>query len=108
MRVAITALDDSREAALQEGVIDPLSREFPDERFHFDSGRSTGRNYYRGICFQVHVLDANGNEHFLVDGGATDWTQRLLSNEKERLLISGIGTERACAVLGLFKPGMEN
>ena len=32
----------------------------------------------------------------LVDGGFVDWTQRLLSDRKERLLISGIGTERLC------------
>jgi len=29
-----------------------------------------------------------------VDGGFTDWTQQLLSNRKERLLISGMGSER--------------
>jgi hypothetical protein len=34
----------------------------------------------------------------LVDGGFTNWTQQLLSNQKERLLISGIGTERLCSV----------
>ena len=30
----------------------------------------------------------------LIDGGFTTWTQQLLSNNKERLLISGLGTER--------------
>jgi hypothetical protein len=29
----------------------------------------------------------------LVDGGFTDWTRRLLSNAKERLLVSGMGIE---------------
>jgi hypothetical protein len=33
-----------------------------------------------------------------VDGGAVDWTQRLLSNAKERLVISGIGSERLCGM----------
>jgi hypothetical protein len=28
------------------------------------------------------------------DGGFVDWTQRLLGNRKERLLISGIGIDR--------------
>ena len=27
------------------------------------------------------------------DGGFTDWTQRLLSNGKERLLVSAMGIE---------------
>ena len=33
-----------------------------------------------------------------VDGGVTNWTQQLFSNQKERLFISGIGAERACSV----------
>jgi len=33
----------------------------------------------------------------LVDGGFTTWTQQLLSNRKERLMTSGLGSERFCA-----------
>ena len=33
----------------------------------------------------------------LVDGGAVDWPQKLLSHNKERMVISGIGSERLCA-----------
>jgi hypothetical protein len=29
----------------------------------------------------------------LVDGGFVDWTQKLLGNKKERLLISGTGID---------------
>jgi len=29
----------------------------------------------------------------IADGGFTDWTQRLSGNQKERLLISGMGLE---------------
>jgi hypothetical protein len=29
----------------------------------------------------------------LIDGGFTDWTQRLLSNGKERLFVSALGIE---------------
>jgi len=32
------------------------------------------------------------------DGGFTDWTARLLSNEKERVLIAGYGLDRLAAV----------
>jgi ubiquinone/menaquinone biosynthesis C-methylase UbiE len=35
-----------------------------------------------------------GEELLLTDGGLTDWTARLLNNRKERLAISGLGTER--------------
>jgi hypothetical protein len=36
----------------------------------------------------------------LADGGAVDWTQKLLSDAKERLVISGIGSERVCGEFG--------
>ena len=42
--------------------------------------------------------DARGTEHELADGGFTNWTQKLLSDKKERLLISGMGTERIHAL----------
>ena len=33
------------------------------------------------------------------DGGAVDWTQKLLSNARERLVISGISGERLCSLV---------
>ncbi len=59
-----------------------------------DPSRENGRSYYVGLCFRI---SAGGLE--LVDGGFTDWTQRLLGDRKERLLISGLGSERAAAEL---------
>ena len=32
----------------------------------------------------------------LADGGSAGWTERLLSNGKERLVVSGIGSEMEC------------
>jgi hypothetical protein len=32
------------------------------------------------------------------DGGFTDWTARLIANQKERLLISGLSTDRLAAI----------
>lgn len=66
-----------------------------------DPNRTSGRTYYSRLCFQMFVTDSAGAEHFLVDGGVTDWTQQLLSNRKERFLISGVGAERLCS---LFAP----
>lgn len=34
-----------------------------------------------------------GEEQEIADGGWVDWTQKLLENRKERLLISGVGLE---------------
>jgi hypothetical protein len=47
-------------------------------------------NYYKGLQFKM-IIDWNGLEIEIADGGFVDWTQQLLGNKKERLLISGFG-----------------
>ncbi len=56
--------------------------------------RQTGRGYYVWAGFQINVKDPEGREWFLIDGGFTNWTEKLMSDRKEKLLISGMGTER--------------
>ncbi len=51
-----------------------------------DPDRTRARGYYAGALLDISVGDLG-----IVDGGLTDWTQRLLSNRKERLFTSGIG-----------------
>jgi hypothetical protein len=51
------------------------------------------RPYYSGGWFSIDVAGTN-----VVDGGFVDWTQKLLSDRKERLLISGAGIERLAAI----------
>jgi hypothetical protein len=51
-----------------------------------DPERTRARGYYAGALLEIAVGDLG-----IVDGGLTDWTQRLLSNRKERLFTSGIG-----------------
>ncbi len=93
--VAITDLEGGhRSAALEADVLAPLAGRFPQASCRLDPGRTTGRGYYTGACFDISAVDPTGKELQLVDGGFTTWTRRLLSNEKERLLISGLGTER--------------
>jgi hypothetical protein len=48
----------------------------------------------------MYARDAAGTDYSIVDGGFTDWTQQLLSNRKERLLISGMGSERFVSLFG--------
>lgn len=55
------------------------------------------QSYYRDIRFHLFAQNRDGNDFFLADGGLTDWTQQLLSNKKERLMISGFGSERLLA-----------
>jgi len=54
------------------------------------------QDYYQNIRFKIYVSQGEKNELELIDGGATNWSQKLLNNAKERLVISGIGSERLC------------
>jgi hypothetical protein len=48
--------------------------------------------YYKGIQYKVDIA-VKGKPYEIGDGGFTDWTQQLLQNKKERLLITGFGFE---------------
>ena len=92
----IAASPDSRHPVLESGVIEPLRGEFPEARFRVNQERLEGLGYYRSFTLRILVQAPDGNRYPLVDGGFTDWTARLLGNKKERLLISGIGSEFVC------------
>ena len=55
--------------------------------------RTEGRAYYRGFCFKGFA-SFGGPWVEAADGGAVDWTARLLADRKERLFISGLGVDR--------------
>jgi hypothetical protein len=73
-----------------------LGDEFPEAQFRVNQERLEGLGYYRSFALRISVQAPDGNHYPLVDGGFTDWTARLLGNKKERLLISGIGSEFVC------------
>jgi hypothetical protein len=99
-RVTITDLEQGRrERTLKEHVLEPLMANYPGVICQFDPDRASGRGYYVGACFHIYATNAARNEFELIDGGFTSWTQQLLSNNKERLLISGLGIERLCSQL---------
>jgi hypothetical protein len=82
------ALDQARAE-----VLDPLGAAWPGVAWRIDLEREQGRHYYDGLCLRIDATNGEGARHNLADGGFTDWTRRLLSNAKERLLVSGIGSE---------------
>jgi hypothetical protein len=94
LAVHITALDETRQPVLQKTVLDRLVAKHSSVNVRFDQDRTSGRGYYRDVCYHIFAKDASGEEMLLVDGGCTDWTQQLLGNKKERFLISGLGSER--------------
>jgi hypothetical protein len=93
-RVSLTAWAPARIDALQTNVSAPLEAAHPETVVGFDQARQSGEGYYDQVGFQIHGRDPAGQDYLLVDGGLTTWTQQLMSNRKERLLISGLGTER--------------
>ncbi|MEV7005526.1 hypothetical protein [Streptosporangium sp. NPDC051022] len=95
VRVAVTDLTGGRHRqVLRERVLDHLAPRHPGVIFAFDDGRERGRGYYTGACFEINAITPEGETVNLGDGGFTTWTADLLSNAKERLLVSGLGVER--------------
>jgi hypothetical protein len=55
-----------------------------------DPDRTRARGYYTSALLDI-TADAAGEAVSLADGGCVDWTQRLLSDRRERLVTSGLG-----------------
>lgn len=98
LRVSVTDLEsDPPRERWQQDRVRSLAAGLPNVEIRSDPTRSAGRGYYADVCFQLHAASDTGEWVELVDGGAVDWTRKLLSNAKERLMISGIGSERVVA-----------
>ncbi len=98
-RIAVTDFSDGRLLPiLERSIVAPLRTEFPQSQIVIDPTRQSGRGYYGTVCFKVLVKDPAGVEMEIGDGGDVPWTQKLLSNAKERLVISAIAQERLAAV----------
>jgi hypothetical protein len=93
-QVALTPLSEAGER-IAAAVIGELGS--TDAEIVTDRARQAGRGYYRDLCFRVNVL-THGEPQDVGDGGFTDWTGRLTASSKERLLISGLSTDRLAAI----------
>jgi len=85
-------------SALQRDLVEPLRDEFPKTQIALRPERVDGAAYYRGLMVDIGLADPGGAIHSVADGGATDWTARLLSDRKERMVVTGIGVERVIRV----------
>jgi hypothetical protein len=99
VQVALTPLSDAGERIAAAVTGDLASDRSPGTAavIVLDHTRQTGRGYYRDLCFKVNA-NTGGRLEEIGDGGFTDWTAQLLSNAKERLLISGLGVDRLATV----------
>jgi len=98
----------TREAGLAEAlrtdIGEPLATEHPDLEVVYDAGRLQGLRYYDGPFVQVVVTRTDGLALALGDGGAVRWLGRMLSDERQRLVVTGIGAE---LLVKLFAPAKE-
>jgi len=101
LHLSVTNLNSNSDVELIEAqLLSAIRSEFEDIECVFDEHRTSGRGYYLDLCFHIHATATSGQRLELVDGGSVNWTRKLLSNAKERLVISGIGSERLCAEFG--------
>jgi hypothetical protein len=97
LRVAVTDFgSDTRQELLTTQILSSIQERFSNVDCVVDSQRTRGRNYYADLCFHVYMGTPSDQWIELADGGSVNWTQTLLSNAKERCVISGIGSERVC------------
>ena len=64
----------------------------------FKTERPSGNGYYKGLSFNIDI-ETDSDLLGLVDGGLTDWTAQLLSNKKEKIIISGAGIARTINII---------
>ncbi len=66
-----------------------------NDNLKIDIDMFTGeQNYYETLRYNIFATNYRGEEFFICDGGFTEWTKKLLNNNKERFLTSGMGIER--------------
>ena len=100
-RIGVTDFSGGRLLQTLEGsIVAPLRAEFGQSTVDLDPTRQSGRGYYGSVCFKIWVKDPAGVEVEIGDGGDVPWTQKLLSNAKERLIISAVALERLAAIRG--------
>jgi hypothetical protein len=87
----------AHEELIEETLLSEIRKEFRGVDCALDPARSKGKGYYSDLCFHIYATNSLGKQLDLVDGGSVNWTQKYLSNAKERLIISGIGSERLCS-----------
>jgi hypothetical protein len=99
VRVEVADLDrPGRATRLEDTVCAPLRALHPRTTVVVDADRRRGAGYYGGAAFRIAVR-AGGDEIELADGGVADWTQRLLGDRRERLVVSGLGVEQLAAAV---------
>ena len=89
---------DSKNNQILIDFVKNLKKLLPEIEVRLENRINEEKEYYQNIRFKIYCKLEEKSEIELVDGGITDWTQKLLNNAKERLIISGLGSERLCEI----------
>ncbi|MBK9337361.1 MAG: hypothetical protein IPM98_12585 [Lewinellaceae bacterium] len=93
LTIVLKSLDpDSGPNRVFDAVSEYIRQQFPETPTAVQHLPQAQQQYYRALQFGI-VWERNGKAFPIIDGGLTDWTQKLTSNRKERFLGSGIGLE---------------
>jgi hypothetical protein len=101
VQVALTPLSDAGQH-IAAATAEALATVAPPADIVMDHERAAGRGNYRDLCFKVNAVVDGGASEEIGDGGFTDWTAQLLADGKERLLITGYGTDRLASLSGEY------
>jgi hypothetical protein len=93
-RVKLMVLDKQLPEELTAKIKDEISKRHADVPCEIENAYAEPGGYYCHFRFQIFATNGKGEELFLVDGGPTDWMKKLLNNNKERFMTSGLGAER--------------
>jgi hypothetical protein len=80
------------------GKLKPLIEEFTAGHNLEFKNENKRNDYYESVQFKYFIKWEN-NLLDVIDGGFVDWTQKLLSNKKQRLLTSAAGIELILKIL---------
>ena len=94
VRVRLIVSSERMIPVVEGPIKERLIRDCPDVTVETESQSTRPAGYYDAMRFNLFATNDAGQEYFLVDGGLTDWTRKLLQDRKERLMTSGMGTER--------------
>ena len=84
---------------LASKMVNELSNEYPNVNFYIELDRKGGLGYYTGACF--HIYSNDGDYYVpLCDGGIPNWNSKILRDNKESSIVSGMGSE---LVLNLYR-----
>jgi hypothetical protein len=97
LRLKLVPFSAPLEELARGRLLAALAERSPGLRIEIDGLSAEKRGYYSGLRYQLFARDDSGEELFIVDGGTTDWTQKLLADRKERFMTSGMGSERFLA-----------